>query len=418
MPETPGLLPRARLSTPSVSARVSPVVTLSTITRLIASGAATTNAEIVEATGLSRSVVTSGLDELIRAGIVQRANRRYAPGRGRNATQHQLGRGAGLIMSADIGDRSIRLAVADLDQHVLARYKQTARVNEGPEPVLDVVVTQLRRMLIEIGDPHRALALGVALPGRVDRNGVPASTPFLSSWAGFPVASTLSRQLGCHVSVEDVASVRALGEARVLPPKSLPLLFVVADRGIGTGLIGIDGQLHQGASGSAGSVAHMWIGQLGGEECACGKDGCLDSVASGEAMLHKISRMLPEPAPTTMPELEQLIRAREPSVMRALEASGEALGGLLSGLVTFYNPAELVLDGTLAWASDDFLNIIRSVVYRRAAPLATRDLVINTSRLRQSAGMVGCFVLALEHLLAPDNLTRMIRQRADPQLRP
>lgn len=49
-------------------------------------------------------------------------------------------------------------------------------------------------------------------------------------------------------------------------------------------------------------------------------------------------------------------------------------------LVHMYNPAAIVLGGRMARISDDLLAGVRAVVYRRALPLATRGLLIQTQR--------------------------------------
>lgn len=60
---------RLRISVPAVSARVSPESVASTLARMIASQEAVTSADLVRATGLARSTVTTGL------GVLQKGRR-------------------------------------------------------------------------------------------------------------------------------------------------------------------------------------------------------------------------------------------------------------------------------------------------------------------------------------------------------
>jgi hypothetical protein len=51
---------------------------------------------------------------------------------------------------------------------------------------------------------------------------------------------------------------------------------------------------------------------------------------------------------------------------------------------------------------------IRAVVYRRALPLATRNLVIAQPALGEWSGIAGGLVLGIEHALTPESLTSII----------
>ena len=51
-------------------------------------------------------------------------------------------------------------------------------------------------------------------------------------------------------------------------------------------------------------------------------------------------------------------------------------------------------------ASDDLLAGVRSVVYQRALPLATRNLVLANSTLGEYAGLAGAAVLGIERALS------------------
>jgi predicted NBD/HSP70 family sugar kinase len=84
------------------------------------------------------------------------------------------------------------------------------------------------------------------------------------------------------------------------------------------------------------------------------------------------------------------------------------VGDVLASLVNFYNPTAIVLGGPLAELNEDLLAGIRSGVYQRALPLATRSLLIETSAAGEGAGAVGATVLALQHVLSPVGLERLV----------
>jgi predicted NBD/HSP70 family sugar kinase len=93
---------------------------------------------------------------------------------------------------------------------------------------------------------------------------------------------------------------------------------------------------------------------------------------------------------------------------RQVRLAGQRLGEVLAAVVSFYNPDVIVIGGSLAELHEDLLAEIRAVVYRRALPLATRSLAIETSALAGRAGVEGGIRLALQHLLSPAGLTQLI----------
>src|SRR3954447_16618152 len=80
-----------------------------------------TRSALASATGLSRTTISTLLNELIEQGIVTEAT--AGPGRrgaGRPATVVQLDPGAGAALSIDVGARHLAVAVGDLAHRVLA----------------------------------------------------------------------------------------------------------------------------------------------------------------------------------------------------------------------------------------------------------------------------------------------------------
>lgn len=72
----PSPLPPLRLSTPPLAVRVDGAVTLSTVARLVASGAAQSKADLVPASGMARTTVSAAVDELLARGVLRVAGTR------------------------------------------------------------------------------------------------------------------------------------------------------------------------------------------------------------------------------------------------------------------------------------------------------------------------------------------------------
>ena len=90
--------------------------------------------------------------------------------------------------------------------------------------------------------------------------------------------------------------------------------------------------------------------------------------------------------------------------LELLASAGRHVGGVVAGIVNFFNPSLIVIGGGGARAGDGLLATIRETVYRRSLPLSTRNLVVHRSQLGWKAGVVGAATMVANELFAPDYL--------------
>ena len=111
------------------------------------------------------------------------------------------------------------------------------------------------------------------------------------------------------------------------------VLFVNHDHGIGLGIL-INGQLYYGKSGFAGEFGHIpfFNNEL---ICHCGKKGCLETEASGQALLRKFQEKLKEGLSSAV-----MRKHKQPEQVTLTFEKGE-----LSGVndKTFSHPAEAIM---------------------------------------------------------------------------
>src|SRR5699024_12428770 len=75
-----------------------------------------------------------------------------------------------------------------------------------------------------------------------------------------------------------------LSASTVRWPDSGDLVFVKDSSEIGAGVIS-DGTLRPGALGAAGDLGHIAVPHSPAVRCWCGNEGCLETVASGRAVV-------------------------------------------------------------------------------------------------------------------------------------
>ena len=399
----PTLLPPLRLSTPPSTGRIDAEATLSTVARLIASGAAQSKADLVPAAGMARTTVSAAVDELLSRGVLRIAGTRPTPGRGRPADRLALSPRGGHVLLADVGARGAHLAVLDLSQRVVAHEHVELDVRDGPELALHIIEARLDALRAAGSPEVPARAVVIGLPGPVDGNlGSPVRPPIMPGWHAYPVSARLQGRFGCAAVLENDVNLRALGEARALPADQAPLLFVKIGTGIGGGLVTREGVLHHGADGAAGDIGHVRVRGGPDHPCVCGNVGCIEAVASASAVARSLAAGASDPV--TIADVRARLAKADPAAVAHVREAAAHIGELVAMLVHFYNPARVTIGGSLTAASDDLLAGVRSVVYQRALPLATRNLVLANSVLGEYAGLAGAAVLGIEQALSASEI--------------
>ncbi|MFV0426715.1 MAG: ROK family protein [Beutenbergiaceae bacterium] len=393
------------LPTPRVLARLGREDVASLIAKLIASGAARSRAELGRATGLSRTTIDAGTNALLDLGAVQISGLEAAAGRGRPAELLEIAPDFGAVLVADCGATFARIALFDLGQNLLEGHEIELPITRGPTAVLRTIVEMFRALLSNARAGHRPRSAIVGLPGPVDyRAGTLVRPPIMPGWDGYPVVAELESELDCVAQLENDVNLRALGEARTQPPLHGPVLYIKVGTGIGVGIVSADGTLLRGADGSAGDVGHVRVPEQDAL-CTCGSRGCLEAVAS----IRAVGRALGIEESSEIGLVHEVIERINHHDARTLEVITERahyIGDTTVSLVHYLNPERIVIGGVLAMASDNLLATTRSVVYRRALPLATRTLVISRPLLDNRSGLAGGLALGLDSALDPPMLAR------------
>jgi predicted NBD/HSP70 family sugar kinase len=366
---------------------------------LVRRGTATTRRELIRVTGLSRSTVTQRVDALLAAGLL-RESAGEAEGRGRPAGTLALDEGFGHILVAGLHRDRAELTAVDLSGRVLHRREYAMSVAAGPEPVLATVETELDTLVAEAGlDPGATVGVGVGVPGPVDvAVGRVMQPPVMPGWHDYPVRDRLAARLGVPVFVENDANLMALGEQRARWPGAPTLLLVTVGSDIGAGIV-IGGRLYRGIDGGAGDIGH--IRMHGHEErCACGAVGCLAAVASGGALVRTLAALGKDVA--RVGDVARLVHEGDPDAIAAVRTAGQLAGEVLTTVVSVLNPEILVLAGEMVHTNEYFLTGMRELIYQRSLPRATRNLRVVSTRLGDTASVVGMTELVVDEVFAPD----------------
>jgi predicted NBD/HSP70 family sugar kinase len=206
--------------------------------------------------GLSKPTVGAALRAFEDRGLVREYGR--TTGRpGRSASLYDLVPGSALVLGIDVGARSVRALLADLDgepvdEHVLPLAESSAREVLGS---MHDLRTRLEDAL------ERTEIAVVGSPGVVDpMTGRIGSAPNIAGWEGVAAEAVLTEALGLPVRVENDVNLAALGEqARGAGAAVDSFAYLNIGSGLGAGIV-LHGRLHRGARGAAGEVGFLPVG--------------------------------------------------------------------------------------------------------------------------------------------------------------
>jgi glucokinase len=220
----------------------------------------------------------------------------------------------------------------------------------------------------------------------------------IPAWRDFPLRERLlERTPHVPVHVHNDAVCVAVGEHwRGAAHGSADVLGMVVSTGVGGGLV-LGGRVVDGASGNAGHIGHLVV-EPDGPECACGGQGCLESVARGPAIAAWAVARGWRSAGATARDLAADARAGDTVARQAFARAGHALGVAIASAVHLCDVEVVTVGGGLAQAGPLLFDPLDEA-YRHHARLGfARRTRVTLAGLGQDAGLVGAAAL----ILVPD----------------
>jgi predicted NBD/HSP70 family sugar kinase len=187
------------------------------------------------------------------------------------------------------------------------------------------------------------IGIGVAVSGDVDaRHGVVRHSP-LMGWRDVAVADLMAKRVKVPVVVTN--DVRALTVAEHwfgVGVDSDSFAVVTIGSGIGCGLY-INGEVVSGASGVSGELGHLPLAP-GKLICTCGRRGCVETVASSDAILTR-TRETTGRRDLDLAGAVKLAHEGDRHAREAFDRAGEVIGSALAAMVNLVGPELVVIAG-------------------------------------------------------------------------
>jgi predicted NBD/HSP70 family sugar kinase len=352
-------------------------------------------ADIARATGLSRTTVSTLISELKGAGLVSDVELKATTGRGgRPGVQLVLRDRREVVVGIDFGHSHVGIAIADLAHNILAERQQELDVNRQATRAFDTAAGMFDEVLAELEvDRKNVVGAAIGIPGPVDRaQGTAGSATILPGWIGLSIAAEMGRRLGMGVDIENDANLGAMAELMWGAGRDCAnFAYIKAATGIGAGIV-IDGRLLRGATGTAGEIGHTTLDEAG-PLCYCGNRGCLETVASGPAIVQLVGPVNGESI--SLSQIVDLALGGDLRCRRAVADAGREIGVAVAGLCNLINPERVILGGLLSRAGEVVLAPMRESIRRHAVQAAAATVDVRTAVFVERAELLGSVALAL-----------------------
>ncbi len=279
-----------------------------------------------------------------------------------------------VVLAVDVGGTKLAVGLVDGDGAVLSR-RQVPTEGLDADRLFDRLAGLAGEVLGAAEVPVAGIGVGCGGPmsgPAEDRRVSPLNIP---QWRDFPLSARLAGMAGLPAVVDNDAKALALGEGWCgAAVGNRDYLAMVVSTGVGGGLV-VDGRLLHGAAGNAGHIGHVVV-EPGGPTCACGRRGCLETVASGPAIQRETGR------PASEADLE--VRRR----------TGDLVGQAVATVVNLLDIPLVVVAGSVALGFGvPFFEAAQERLDRECGLEFTRDARIVPAGLGADGPLVGAAAL-------------------------
>ncbi len=299
----------------------------------------------------------------------------------------------------DIGGTKIISLLINEYQEIIYRDKYPTAGEAGRINLLAQINRAVEKTTALINETHVLEGIGICVAAYVDsQTGELMGASNLPVTENLPLRKTLADQWKVRVLIENDANAAVAGEVHYGAARGAEnAVYVTISTGIGCGLY-LEGRLIRGFKGFAGELGHIKT-FAGNRLCGCGKQGCLETVASGTAVAG-IARDLTgdEQADGNPGQLDSAsvfarARAGHDQALRIVNQAGESVGLAFANIITLLNPEYVVVGGGMSKEGDYFLQKIEKYIRHYTSTPAGNCYKMVRAGLDADSGIWGMFYL-------------------------
>ena len=305
--------------------------------------------DIARITGLSAATVTAIASELVEQGLLtdHAGDKKPRSGRGRPKVALSINPEVAVVVSTVFKANTVSSSLIDYAGQVVFEHAISTDIDLLSVDELHALLKRSVSETLAQSDcraPLKRIAVGVQ--GTTDKAGDIMLWSPITRHCNLPLSNWLESDFGVPVRVWNDCDMIARSLHWQEPDKfAANFAAILLSYGVGMGLFQ-NGELVNGSRSSGMEFGHMTF-VPGGEQCRCGKLGCIEAYAGDYAINRRAGRS--NEAGTDKLDIDDIVEAArngDETAKAALSNAGSALGTGLGNLFALTDPFPVALVGS------------------------------------------------------------------------
>lgn len=376
----------------------------STVLDLIRTNRGLSRKALADHTGLSATATGAIVKSLLCENFIREVGEGKSSG-GRKPVMLELKLNSYFAIGFDIDVQFIYTVVLDITGKIVHEQRHDTTRGLSPAKAAQLIADIYKKTIGKMRlSQDQILGAGISIPGMLDIKTRRILLAPNLEWLDVDLLESLNHLLKCPVYLDNEAMCSALCENWLGTCRGVEdFICVNIESGIGAGIF-VRGKMYRGCSGSAGEVGHIPVNEKG-QRCKCGNIGCLETIASINAMAQRYrdlsgDRTSPQQktAAGGFDALIQSARDGDESSTGIIRDAAYSLGKALGYLINALNPQKIVLGKKFPQYADLAIDVVRETAKKYALSHPASNCSITASSFGENSSALGAAIIPIRKL--------------------
>jgi predicted NBD/HSP70 family sugar kinase len=326
-----------------------------TLLRLLLKQDSTSRVELSRMTGLTKTTISSIINEFIALSIVEESSTVSTGNVGKTPIPLHIRTDAVYTIGVHIGRERLETLLMDARMNIITHKRGEDYNKCGPEGVIDSLFSNIntimkyaKRKEIDVG------AIGIGIPGPLDAQaGIVKQPPKFKGWKDVPLGSIVQKEYGIPVWIENDANVCALAEKWLGSGRNIHnFIYILLNEGIGAGVI-INDELYQGTYDFVGEIGHFLCYEQG-------QFKYLEDIAGVDVLLHLVNSQ--GLRVKSLKEITELLQQDNQVANSIVKNLATWVGSAIVNAIHMIGPQTVFIGGEMAVLGEPLIRPIREII--------------------------------------------------------
>jgi len=356
-----------------------------TLLRLLLKQDSISRVELSRITGLTKTTVSSIINEFIALDIVEESSTISTGNVGKSPIPLHIRTDAVYTIGAHLGRQKVKTVLMDARMNIISREKGLSYEKYGPKSVLKSLFTSIDDIMKEAEKRKLKIgAIGIGVPGPLNaETGIVSHPPKFVGWKDVPLKQIVQERYKLPVWIENDANVGVLAEKWHGGGKDLNnFVYVLVNEGIGAGIV-IDDELYQGAYDYVGEIGHTLFYDHG-------KLRYLEDISGVNILIKKVrSRGLDT---KNIKEIFNLLKKNDKETKSIVKQLATWIGAAVIDVIHIIGPEAVFIGGKMAVLGDALIQPIKEIVSKYL--FGDQKVDVRLSEISEDAVSIGAAIYA------------------------